>query len=91
MNKKRKIDMTISQKITTITPAKSRSAKKSRFFHEMKEEMKRVSWTTKEELTTCTKIVLMAIFLLGAGIYLIDLFVRFCLNGLETATKYFCG
>ena len=83
--------MTISQKISTITPAKNQKLKRSRFFQEMKEEMKRVSWTTKEELTICTKIVLSAIFFLGAGIYLIDIFVRLSINGLEAATKLISG
>ena len=83
--------MTISQKISTINTVKSRNVKKSSFIEEMKKEMKRVSWTSKEELSTCTKIVLSAIFLLGTGIYLIDLSVRLVLNGLEAATKYIFG
>lgn len=83
--------MTVSQKIASITPVKSRKVKQKKFLHDMKEEMKRVSWTTKEELTICTKIVLLAIFTLGIGIYLIDLFVRFSINGLEAVTKYISG
>ena len=83
--------MTISQKISTLTPTKRRKLKQTKFLQEMKEEMKRVSWTTKEELTICTKIVLSAIFILGTGIYLIDLFVRFSLNGLEAIVKFIGG
>ena len=41
----------------------------------MKEEMKRVSWTSKEDLFSFGKIVIGAIFALGLGIYLVDLFI----------------
>ena len=83
MKKEKKPNMTASQKITKLSSSK----KKGKFFQEMKDELKKVSWTTKEELRLCTKIVLIAIFLLGLGIYGIDLSIRFVLDGIGSLLK----
>ena len=44
--------------------------------HEYKEELKRISWTSKEELKSLTKIVIGATFAFGLGIYLVDLVIK---------------
>jgi preprotein translocase SecE subunit len=54
--------------------------KRVSFFRQVQEEMKKVSWTTKEELKSSTKIVIAATFALGLGIYIADLLIR---GGLE--------
>lgn len=46
------------------------------FIGELKEELKKVSWTTKAELQFCTKVVVGAIFLFGLGIYGVDLVIQ---------------
>lgn len=75
--------MSISQKIAHLNAAsKKRSKTKVHFFQSMKEEMKKVSWTTKEELAACTKIVIGTIFALGFAIYMIDLIIRYVLIGI---------
>lgn len=75
--------MSVSQKIAELSSSKRKSTRvKNRFFQDMKEEMKKVSWTTKEELVTCTKIVIGAIFVLGLGIYVVDLVIRYVLIGI---------
>lgn len=56
---------------------------KRNFLHEVKEELKKVSWTSKEELKTCTKVVIGTTFVLGIGIYLADLFLKGALNGIS--------
>ncbi len=43
---------------------------------EYKEELKKVSWTTKEELKFFTKIVVSTTFLFGIGIYIVDLAIK---------------
>lgn len=43
---------------------------------EYKEELQRVSWTSKEELKLFTKIVVGATFAFGLGIYLVDLTIK---------------
>ena len=53
----------------------------------MKEEMKKVSWTSKEELKICGKIVIGSIFVLGIGIYLVDLFIRLTLDGIGNLVR----
>jgi len=80
--------MSVSQKIAELSAAKKKKAKtKSHFFKDMKEEMKKVSWTTREELLTCTRIVVGAIFALGIGIYAVDLFIRFVLQGIGSLVR----
>lgn len=87
MSMKKKPDMSVSQKVAELSASKKKKAKKASFLHNMKEEMKRVSWTTKEELRTCGKIVIGAIFFLGLGIYLVDLFIRLVLNGIGNLVR----
>lgn len=80
--------MTVSQKIEQLAAAKAKKAKKKgSFLHEMKEEMKRVSWTSKEDLVSFGKVVIGAIFFLGLGIYLVDLFIRLVLNGIGNLVR----
>ena len=57
-------------RFSTDAPAQQASKKKRVFnaIQELKEELKKVSWTTKEELKLSTKIVIGATFLFGLGI-----------------------
>ncbi|NNM44119.1 MAG: preprotein translocase subunit SecE [Chlamydiae bacterium] len=58
------------------------SKKKSfSYLSELKEELKKVAWTTKPELVLCTKVVVYSTFLFGLGIYLVDLLIKGVLNG----------
>lgn len=85
---KKKPNMTVSQKITDLNALKKKKAKDKRnFFQDMKEEMKKVSWTSKDELKTCGKIVIGSIFVLGIGIYLVDLFIRLALDGIGNLVR----
>ena len=54
---------------------------KTSYIHEFKEELKKVTWTTKDELILFTKIVVGATFSLGLWIYSIDLLIKGVLNG----------
>lgn len=51
------------------------------YVRELKAELKKVTWTTKEELTLCTKVVIGATFVFGMGIYLSDLLIKGFLDG----------
>lgn len=73
--------MTVSQKITELRVAKKKRASRASFIQEMKDELKKVSWTTKDELRLCGKIVIGAIFALGIGIYTVDLLIKLVLDG----------
>lgn len=86
MNKKP--SMTVAQKIADLSGAKSSKAKrKGSFFRDMKEEMRKVSWTSRDELRTCGKIVIGSIFTLGLGIYFTDLFIRLILDGVGNLVR----
>lgn len=50
--------------------------KKQSYFREVQGELKKVTWTSKEELVLCTKIVILSTFAFGFSIYLIDLLIR---------------
>ncbi len=51
------------------------------YINELKAELKKVTWTTKEELIFFTKIVVGSTFALGIGIYAVDLLIKGVLNG----------
>jgi preprotein translocase subunit SecE len=51
------------------------------YIGELKAELKKVTWTTKEELILFTKIVVGSTFALGLGIYGVDLLIKGVLNG----------
>ena len=61
------------------------------FLHDVKEELKKVSWTKRPELITSTKIVIGATFVLGLSIYVIDLCIRSGLVGIGNLTRMIIG
>lgn len=58
------------------------------FVGEIKAELKRISWTSSEELKTYTKIVVGATFFFGMGIYFMDLIIQAGLWILESALRW---
>ena len=61
------------------------------FGKELKEELKKVSWTTKAELLSATKIVVISTFCFGMGVYLVDLTIRGGLESLKIAFWWMFG
>ena len=59
------------------------------FVQDLKEELKKVSWTTKEELLSCTKVVVLSTFIFGMGIYLVDLMIKGVLQSIKLITHLF--
>jgi len=57
--------------MSTITEKKKLS-----YFREVQNELKKVTWTSKEELLLCTKAVVLATLAFGLAIYLVDLAIR---------------
>jgi preprotein translocase subunit SecE len=53
------------------------------FVAEMKNEVRKITWTSQEELITYTKIVVSATLLIGMGIYGLDLIIQSVLAGLD--------
>jgi len=61
------------------------------FISDLKEELKKVSWTTKAELISATKIVLGATFFFGLGIYAMDLVIKGALELLKKTILFIFG
>lgn len=57
----------------------------------IKDELKKVSWTTKEELMLSTKVVVVATFACGVGIYFVDLLVKGGLDFISYVTHKALG
>lgn len=78
-----------------ITDANARrSSKRMKFFsyvQELKQELQKVSWTTKDELIFSTKAVIGTTFVLGLGIYLIDLVIRGFLDVIALVVHFIFG
>lgn len=86
--------------IQKMDAKKSRSAASSKKFQsrkvvnfvgEVKQELKKVEWTSKDELTAYTKIVLASTFIFGMFVYFIDLFIQGFLGGINLLVKFITG
>ena len=64
---------------TETGPSQGKSG--TSYINELKEELKKVTCTTKDELILFTKIVVGSTFALGIGIYGVDLLIKGVLNG----------
>lgn len=71
------------QMSTTRQEAPITGAKVIDFVGDVKAELKKINWTSPEELKVYTKVVVGATFFLGMGLYLVDLFIQSFLNGLS--------
>lgn len=58
------------------------------FASDVKAELKKVSWTSPEELRVYTKVVVATTFVLGMGIYFVDLAIQSFLNGLSILIRW---
>lgn len=61
------------------------------YIAEIKSEIKKISWTSPEELKAYTKIVVGATFVCGLGLYVMDLAIQTALYVLESALRVFIG
>lgn len=81
-----------SQQLTkpTNTEAREVSLKGSQwidFFGDIKAEFLKITWTSPEELTTYTKIVVGMTVFLGMGIYFMDLIIQFSLGVIDNLIR----
>ena len=61
------------------------------FIRDLKEELRKINWTTKEELKFCTKIVVGATLFFGLGIYGVDLVIKGALELIALAARFIFG
>jgi preprotein translocase subunit SecE len=76
--------------------AERSSAVKSRktlfsYIQDLKEELRKVSWTSQEELRFSTKMVVLATFAFGLGIYLVDFLIKGGLDLIKTIVRFIFG
>lgn len=82
----------IDAKLEEITvKTETSKSKVTTAIRNFKEELKKVSWTTKEELKLFTKIVVAATFILGLSIYLVDLSIKGCLQLVAKVAHWIFG
>ncbi len=65
--------------------------RKVSYFREVLNELKKVTWTSKEELIFCTKAVIFATFFFGLTIYGVDLLIRGTLDGVAAVLRMIFG
>ena len=65
--------------------------KKLSYFREVQNELKRVTWTSKEELILCTKVVIVSTLLFGLAIYVVDLGIRGVLDLADAFVRMLAG
>ena len=82
--------MSVSPKLK-LAKQKAKKLQKGSFIQDTKAELKKVTWTSKTELITCTKVVVLSTFAFGFAIYLIDLVLSGALNGLSNIVRWMVG
>lgn len=65
--------------------------KRLSYFREVLNELKKVTWTSKQELIFCTKAVIFATFFFGLAIYGVDLLIRGVLDGFTAILRMIFG
>jgi len=75
---------------TPLTKTKKIKNKKN-YFHEVQKELKKVQWTSKEDLKVATRVVLGSTLGFGLAIYLVDLCIRTALDGLAFILRWIGG
>lgn len=74
-----------------MTAIIKKQKKKTSYLREVQGELRKVTWTTKEELKSSTKVVLLSTFVFGLGIYLIDLVIRGALDLVSYVVRWIGG
>ncbi len=75
----------------TVLTGSAKKEKKHTFLREVQNELKKVNWTSKDELKICTKVVVGSTFTFGLGIYLIDLVIQGTLNSIGHIARLIGG
>jgi len=74
-----------------VVKEKTRRWSLFRFLEELKQELKKVSWTSKQELKFSTKAVVISTFAFGVGIYIVDLAVKGALSTIGLLFRWIFG
>lgn len=63
----------------------------STFVGNVKEELRKINWTSPDELRVYTQITVGATFILGLGIYFIDILIQLTLSGISNIVRFIFG
>jgi len=74
-----------------MTTLSTGEKKKLSYFREVKNELRKVTWTSKDELILCTKAVVFATFFFGFAIYLVDLAIHGSLGAVANLFRMIFG
>jgi preprotein translocase subunit SecE len=83
--------MDIKKSRSNTSSSKIEGRKVVAFVGDVKQELKKVEWTNKDELKSYTWIVLVSTFVFGMFIYFIDLIIQGFLGGINLFVKLFTG
>jgi preprotein translocase subunit SecE len=83
--------MDVKKSRSASTSSKVGGRKLITFVGDVKQELKKVEWTNKDELKSYTKIVLVSTIAFGMFIYLVDLAIQGVLGGINLLVKFFTG
>ncbi len=83
--------MDIKKTQHTVTENALSTKKVRDFVADIKSEIQKVQWTSKEELIAYTKIVVLTTFVFGMSIYFMDLMIQGVLNGLSLLLRLVGG
>lgn len=87
----KKTQPTIAAQATTTQSAPLTLSDAGAFVGNVKEELKKITWTSPEELRVYTIITVAATFTLGLGIYFIDILIQLTLNGFSNIIRFIFG
>lgn len=87
----KKNDQTKSEPSKVSSETAAKKFKLRDFIEEIKLELRNINWTSKEELKVYTQIVVMATFVFGMGVYVVDLLIQSALNLLTGLTRLIAG
>jgi len=83
--------MEVKRPVSSTIAEKKSVNKAENFVAETKSELKKINWTSRAELIAYTKIVMIATFLFGLGVYCIDLVIQGFLSGLGILIRTISG
>lgn len=83
----------VHQQVSVATPKESTATTQGArdFLGNMKVEFSKISWTDSEELRLYTKLVVGATFVMGMGIYMVDLLIQGVLYSLSNVIQFLFG
>jgi preprotein translocase subunit SecE len=79
------------QRDSSLASGENAFKKVLQFFSDLKAEIFKINWTTKEELQVYTRIIVIALFTCGMSIYAVDLIIQGVLNFISTIMRFLIG